>query len=252
MQTNRWLSYSDLAWTESIIASPDDYAEETDFYVKIIKENVGVEARTLLHLGCGAGGNDYIFKKHLKVTGVDISEEMLEIARKVNPEVTYLHGDMRSIDLKECFDAVTIPDSIDYMTTLSELENAIGAACKHLKPGGVLLIVAKTREAFRENNFCYTGSRDDIEITVFENNHIPKPYRATYEATLVYLIRREGKLSIHTDRHVLGLFSHKEWLSLLKGAGLEVKQKRLDGVYDRFILGEGEYPLQVFVGVKPT
>jgi SAM-dependent methyltransferase len=252
MQANMWLSYSDLAWTESIITSPDDYAEETDFYVKIIKENVEIEAKTLLHLGCGAGGNDYTFRKHFKVTGVDISEVMLGIARKINPDVTYLHGDLRSIDLKERFDAVAIPDSIDYMATLPELEIAIGTACKHLNPGGVLLIVAKTREEFRENNFCYIGVKDDIEITIFENNYIPKTARSTYEATLIYLIRRKGKLSIHTDCHILGLFSQTEWLSLLTGAGLEVKQIRLDGAYDRFFLGEGEYHMQVFVGVKPT
>jgi hypothetical protein len=36
----------------------------------------------------------------------------------------------------------------------------------------------------------------------------------------------------------------------MEGAGLEVSQTRLDGLYDRFILGEGEYPMQVFVGVK--
>ncbi len=252
MQANIWLSYGDLAWTESVISSLGDYAEETDFYVNIIKENSEIEVKTLLHLGCGAGGNDYIFKKHFKVTGVDISEEMLEIAREVNPEVTYLNGDMRSFDLNECFDAVAIPDSIDYMATLLELEIAIGTACKQLKPGGTLLIVAKTREEFRENNFCYTGTKDDVEITLFENNYIPKKDRTTYEATLVYLIRREAKLSIHTDCHILGLFSQTEWLSLLRGAGLEVSQRRLDGVYDRFILGEGEYPMQVFVGVKPT
>ena len=252
MQANSWLSYGDLAWTESIITSPGDYAEETDFYVKLIKENSRIETKTLLHLGCGAGGNDYIFKQHFRVTGVDISGKMLKIARNINPEVTYLYGDMRSIDLKERFDAVAVPDSIDYMATMPDLEVMIGVACKHLRPGGVLLIVAKTREEFRENNFCYTGAKDDIEITIFENNYIPNSDRATYEATLVYLIRRGGKLSIHTDRHILGLFSQTEWLSLLKGAGLEVKQIRLDGTYDRFILGEGEYPMQVLVGVMPT
>ena len=251
MQANGWLSYGDLAWTESIITSPGDYAEETDFYVDIIKENAEIETKTLLHLGCGAGGNDYTFKKHFKVTGVDICDGMLGIARKINPEVAYLHGDMRRIELKKRFDAVAIPDSIDYMATLPDLEIAIGTACKHLKPGGVLLIVAKPRELFRENNFCYTGAKGNLEITIFENNYIPKTDPATYEATFIYLIRREGKLSIHTDRHTLGLFSHTEWLSLLKGAGLEVTQIRLDGTYDRWILGEGEYPMQVFLGIRP-
>ncbi len=252
MQTNSWLSYSELAWIEPIVSSPNDYAEETDFYVNIIKENAKIEAKTLLHLACGAGGNDYTFKQHFRVVGVDISDGMLDIAKRTNPEVTYLHGDMRSIDLNERFDVVAIPDSIDYMATMPDLETAIGVACKHLRPGGVLLVVAKIREEFRENNFCYAGKKDNIEVTVFENNYIRKPDRSTYEATLVYLIRREGKLSVHTDHHTLGLFSQAEWLSLLKSAGLEVQQTGLDGVYDRFILGEGEYPMQVFIGVKPT
>ena len=56
MQANMWLSYGDLAWTESIITSPGDYAEETDFYVNIIKENSEIEAKTLLHVGCGKQG----------------------------------------------------------------------------------------------------------------------------------------------------------------------------------------------------
>lgn len=34
-------------------------------------------------------------------------------------------------------------------------------------------------------------------------------------------------------------------------AGLKVKQTRLDGIYDRFILGQGEYPMRVFICVKP-
>ena len=252
MQANGWLSYNDLAWTECIVTSPDDYSEETCFYVNIIKENTKIKSKSLLHLGCGAGGNDYTFKKHFEVMGVDISEGMLKIARVTNPEVTYFHGDMRSIDLKRHFDAVAIPDSIDYMATMPDLQSAITTACRHLKSGGVLIIVAKTREEIMENNFCYTGAKGDVEITVFENNYIPKQDQSTYEATLVYLIRQEGKLSIHTDCHRLGLFSQPEWLSLLRDAGLEVKQERLDGIYNPFIIGKGEYPMQVFIGVKPT
>ena len=251
MRKNEWLSYGELAWTEPIISSPTDQAEEAGLYVTLIKEHALTETKNLLHLGCGAGGLDYTFKRHFRVTGVDISGRMLDIAREINPEVTYIHGDMRSVDLQRRFDAVAIPDSIDYMESLPELREAIDAASRHLMPGGVLLIVAKTREEFQENNFCYTGAKDDIEITVFENNYIPRQNPSTYEATLVYLIRRQGDLRIHTDIHRLGLFSQTEWLALLENAKLRVKQTRLDGIYDPFILGQGEYPMRVFIGVKP-
>ena len=123
---NKWLAYDELAWTEQIIAPPDEYAEETEFLVNAIKEHSKVKVKTLLHLGCGAGGNDYIFKRHYKVTGVDISKKMLEIARDLNPEAVYYPGDMRTIELDEFFDAVVVPESIDYMRTEHELHSVNG------------------------------------------------------------------------------------------------------------------------------
>jgi SAM-dependent methyltransferase len=250
MKKTKWCGYSEFAWTETIIASPEEYIEETEQFSKIIKEHSTVKPKTLLHLGCGAGGNDYTFKKHFEVTGVDISEGMLEIARSYNPEVRYLYGDMRTIKLGKCFDAVAIPDSIGYMTTAEDLRSAIITAHNHLKTGGVLLIVANIAEQFTQNNFVYTGSKGDIEITVFENNYIPDPAGTTYEATLIYLIRRKGKLEIHTECHIIGLFKLDTWLDLLKEAGFEVKQAKIEHSYDCFILGEGKYPLLMFICTK--
>jgi SAM-dependent methyltransferase len=247
-----WLAYDALAWTDSIISPPDDYAEETELLVKALKENSTGEIKTILHLGCGAGGNDYILKKHFKVTGVDINQGMLDIARKVNPEIIYHHGDMRNVELGECFDAAAVPDSIDYMKTEDELFGVMMTAQKHLKPGGMLLIVAHPAERFSHNNFVYTGSNQDVEITIFENNYIPAPPGTGYEATLVYLIRRQGKLEIYTDRHFLGLFKLQTWLELFSTAGFKnVIQINMDHTYDRFIMDEGKYPQLVFICCKP-
>ncbi len=251
MKKNKWRPYYDLAWTESIITSPDDYREQTESFAKIIKENSSIEVRTLLHLGCGAGIYDHTFKQHFKMTGIDLSENMLEVAAKLNPEITYLCGDMRNINLKERFDAVTIPDSIGHMTTVGDLRKAILTASRYLKPGGVLLIVAHISEEFRENNFVYTGAKGDVEITIFENNYIVKPARMTYEATVVYLIRRKGELEIQSDSCPIGLFPLATWLSLFEAAGLEVNQMKLEHSYDRYILGEGKYLLRMFICSKP-
>jgi SAM-dependent methyltransferase len=251
MEKTNWRLYRDLAWTEHIIGPPEEYVEETELFSKVIKENSKIETRTLLHLGCGAGGHDNTFKGHFKVTGVDISEEMLEIARQLNPEVTYLNGDMRTIKMDECFDAVAIPDSIGHMETIENLQKAILTAESHLKPGGVLLIVTPIKDEFKENNFVYTGTKGDMEIILFENNYIPDPDGTTYEATGVFLIRRKGKLEVHSDTTTICLFKLSTWLDLLKNVGLEVKQMRLDHAYDSYLLGEGEYPQQIFICKKP-
>ncbi len=250
-QKTKWSSYSELAWVESIVAPPEEYAEDTELFCRIIKEHSKIEPKTLLHLGCGAGRNDYIFKRHFKVTGVDTSKDMLKIAKNLNPEVVYHKNDMRTLKMDEYFDAVAIPDSIEYMVTEKDLKRAIFSANKQLKPGGVLLIVAYIKEEFVENNFLNTGSIKDIEITVFENNYIPDSSGNTYEATIIYLIRKKGELKIYCDSHILGLFKLEVWLDILRGFELEVKQIKLEHLYDRFILGEGKYPLIIFACTKP-
>jgi SAM-dependent methyltransferase len=245
-----WIAYNELAWTEDLLADPSDYEGEVACYVDLIKENFLHAPGTLLHLGCGAGGYDSIFKLHFAVTGVDISHGMLEMARSRHPDVEYIEGDMRTVRLGREFDAVAIPNSIDYMSSLPELRMAIGTAAAHLKPGGVLLVVGKTLEIFRDNNFAYTGEQEDLHVTLLENNYINRYRPDTYEATLIYLIRRRGDLTIHTECHVLGLFSQETWEKVFAEAGLVLQETDLDGTYDKYLLGGGEYALKIFIGRK--
>ena len=245
-----WIAYNELAWTEDLLADPSDYEGEVAGYVDLIKRNSLHTPGTLLHLGCGAGGHDAIFKRYFAVTGVDISRGMLDKARLRHPDVEYIEGDMRTVRLGREFDAVAIPDSIDYMGSLPELRMAIGTAVAHLKPGGVLLVVGKTREIFSDNNFAYTGEQEDLHVTLLENNYINRYRPDTYEATLVYLIRRRGDLTVQTECHVLGLFSQEAWETVFAEAGLTVRATDLDGAYDKYLLGGGEYPLKIFIGRK--
>ncbi len=231
--------YGDLAWTWPIISPPKDYVEETELFSKVIKEHSKIEVRTLLHLGCGGGHNDCTFKRHFKVTGVDISEDMLNLSRKLNPEVIYHYGDMRTIRLGECFDAVTILDSINYMRTVEGLRSAFITAYEHLKPGGIFLtFVEEITGQFKQNNTKYsTHSQGDVEIVFIENCYDPDPIDTSYEATFIYLIRHRGELEIHTDRHLCGIFKMRRWHDLLKKVGFEVKQIK----FEHSTFAEGEY-----------
>lgn len=245
-----WIAYNELAWTEDLLADQSDYEVEAGGYVDLIRRSSLHSPATLLHLGSGAGGHDALFKRHFAVTGVDVSRGMLEKARLRHPEVEYIEGDMRTLRLDREFDAVAIPDSIDYMSSLPELRMAIGTAVAHLKPGGVLLVVGKTSEVFQDNNFAYSGEQGDLHVTLLENNHINRHRPDGYEATLVYLLRRSGVLTIHTECHVLGLFSQAAWKQVFTDAGLTFEDTAINGTYDKYLLGSGEYPLKAFIGRK--
>jgi ubiquinone/menaquinone biosynthesis C-methylase UbiE len=245
-----WITYNELAWTEDWLADPAEYEDEVKVYVDLLKAAAAEPPNTLLHLGCGAGRHDHVFKQHFAITGVDLSLGMLNRARAAHPEIEYIEGDMRTLRLDRQFDAVAIPDSIDYMTSLDDLRRSIQTAAKHLKSGGVLLVVGKTEETFQNNNFAYTGEKNGVHVTLLENNYINPFHPNTYEATLVYLIRQQGELTIYTDQQVLGLFPQAVWDNVFKDAGFTMRKINLDGVYDEYLLGDGKYPLIVFVGKK--
>lgn len=245
-----WIAYNELAWTEDLLADPAEYEAEVAIYVDRIKRNATQGVRTLLHMGCGAGGYDGFFKHHFAVTGVDISRGMLDKARIRHPDIQYIEGDMRTLRLGVAYDVVVIPDSIDYMTSLPELRMAIETAVAHLKPDGILLVVGKTREIFKDNNFAYVGEREGLHVTLLENNYINRYRPDTYEATLVYLIRVKGELTVHTECHMLGLFSQAAWEKTFADAGLSFQQEALEDTYEKYVLVDGAYPLKIFIGKK--
>jgi len=239
--------YKDLAPFFPIITPPQDYLEEGEYFAQVIKNTSPIEAKTLLDLGSGGGNDDFALKKHFEITGVDVSDEMLKLARKLNPEVKYLKGDMRFICLKKEFDAVAIFDSINYMVTMDDLRAAFKTAFDHLKPGGILITVAEvTKDRFRQNwTRCLTNSKGSMEVTFTENYYDPDPKDTSYEATFVYLIREKGKLRVETDRHLCGVFELQTWIDLLQEIGFKVNQME-------FNVSDPEaknYPL--FVCIKP-
>ncbi len=218
--------YDDLAWTWPIISPPENYVQESEHLAQVILEHAETDARNLLHLGCGGGHNDRTFKLHFSVTGVDLSPRMLELARGLNPEVVYHEGDMRSVRLRDRFDAVALLDSIAYMLGEQDLRSAFETAFLHLRPGGVMVTyVEQTLQGFEQNRTtCTARALGKTEIIFIENQYDPDPTDSMFESTFVYLIREDGNLKIETDRHLCGLFTLDVWHENLRAVGFEVKQ----------------------------
>lgn len=222
--------YDDLAWTWPIISPVEHYVEESEFFAKVIREHSRIPVDSLLHLGCGGGHNDYALKRHFRVTGVDLSARMLGLAGTLNPEVEYLAGDMRSVRLGRTFDAVLIVDSIAYMASEDDLKAVFATAYSHVRPGGVFVFFQEeTAEGFTQNKTSHVSHREgDVEITFIENLYDPDPSDTSYEATFVYLIRREGRLEVRTDRHRCGLFTTDAVADLVEQAGFGLTRSRYD------------------------
>jgi SAM-dependent methyltransferase len=229
--------YGDLAWAWPIISPPEDYVEEAEEILRWMRRHVSGNLVTLLHLGTGGGHIDFTLKRHVRVTGVDLSDEMLSLAAKLNPEVRYVRGDMRDISLGEQFDAVLVADSIAYMLREVDLLAAFRTAFAHLRPGGMFVTYAEdTSERFVQNAATCSAHRDGgTDIVLVENHFDPDRSDATYESTYVYLIRKDGRLDVAVDRHLSGLFPLETWTRLLGVAGFEIVEKPESPVAIHFI-----------------
>lgn len=240
--------YGDMAWTWPIISPPDDYIKETEEYVRLIKDHSNIPVKQVLNLGCGGGHNDYTLAKHFAVTGVDLSHDMLNLARQLNPDVTYVNGDMRAVRLGQGFDAVVVFDSINYMRTQDSLKAAFMTAYTHLRPGGVFIAcIEETKESFTQNKtLTSTHSEGDVEITLVENYYDPDPADTCYEANFVYMIRRAGELSMETDCHLLGLFELNAWMEAMQAVELDVFKRE-----SAFKTLDGK-SIPILIGLKPV
>ncbi len=239
--------YDDLAWTWPIISPPEDYVDETTEVIELIRKHAGVDIKRVINFGCGGGHNDFTLKRNFQVTGVDLSEPMLSLARELNPEITYVHGDMRSVRLGARFDAVTIFDSINYMRTVESLRAAFMTAYSHLNPGGVFVTyVEECKDYFRQNKTsCLTNSRGDMDITLIDNCYDPDPDDTWYECTLIFLIRQRSELRIEQDCHLLGLFPLQTWLEEMKTVGFDIHR------HQSTVPGDSGETCPMLVGVKP-
>jgi len=239
--------YKDLAWIWPTLSPPEEYIEEGEFLANLIKSYMSYPPRSMLHLGCGGGHIDMTFKKHFQITGVDISENMLDLARKLNPENNYVTGDMRDVRLEEKFDVVLLYDGIDYMLNEADLKAAFETAHRHLKNDGIMLtVVEKTPSSFLQNDTkIQHRTGDDIELTYIEHWYDPDPDDSTYETVFVYLIRKNGELTVEYDLHICGMFEVEAWETLLRETGFIPKQDTF--THSTFSPGE-EYP--ILIGFK--
>ncbi|MGB7063380.1 MAG: class I SAM-dependent methyltransferase [Candidatus Zixiibacteriota bacterium] len=221
--------YNDLAWLWPIWEDVEVYREESELFARLIRKHAKIKVRTLLDVGCGGGKNTFHLKRHFEVTGIDVSKAMLANAKKLNPECTFRPADMRNFELKRQFDSVLINDATAYMTTSRDLLKALKGAYRHLKAGGVMIThPEECRESFKQNETTiWKAKTDDMEVTFIENQFDPNPKDDTYEKTLLYLIRKKGKLRIEHDSHVCGLFKLSTWRESLRKAGFRVSENRL-------------------------
>jgi ubiquinone/menaquinone biosynthesis C-methylase UbiE len=92
-------------------------------------------------MGCGPGQvARFLRNLDLKVCGVDLSQGMVEQAKRLNPEIDFLQGDMFALDIAdETFAGIAAFYSIVNLPR-QEVTKALRELQRILKPNGLLLL----------------------------------------------------------------------------------------------------------------
>lgn len=143
-------------------------------------------ARKLLEVACGTGAVLAELAHHYSITGVDLSPQMLEVARQKLPRAQLHQADMSGFVISERFDAIIcVFDSINHLQKWEDWEKLFERAASHLEPGGVFVFDFNTIsrlgwlaeqpvavQQFGDNylfmNVQANQDRFDWHITIFE------------------------------------------------------------------------------------
>ncbi|MBA2489635.1 MAG: class I SAM-dependent methyltransferase [Chloroflexi bacterium] len=242
--------YGRLAPWFHLLTPPDEYAQEAASILRLLREHVDGPLETLLELGSGGGNMASHLRRDLQVTLTDLSPEMLELSRSINPAVEHIAGDMRTLRLGRTFDGVLIHDAICYMTTEADLRAAMVTAFEHLRPGGAAVFEPdEVRETFAapetdhggEDGAAGGAGRAARALRYLEWKTDPDPADTWYQVDYALLLRDDdGAVSVTHDRHVEGLFATERWLALLSEVGFRATS--LTDEWDRV----------VFIGDRPA
>ena len=230
--------YTELANWWPLLSPPSEYADEAAFFRRLLISTNLPASPTLLELGSGGGNNAlYLKSDFAHVTLTDLSPQMLDISRALNPDCEHIAADMRTLRLNRTFDVVFVHDAIDYMTTLPDLRLALETAYLHCKPGGLALFVPDyVRETFEPDTDHGGTDGTDRALRYLEWTYDPDSTDTTYTVQYAYLLR-EGSQPVQVvhDTHICGFFRAPGWLSLLREIGFTPEITRDDYNRDIFI-----------------
>jgi len=114
-------------------------ADERARYAAVLLDGLP-EGAAVLELGCGAGGpTTRALAARFTLTGVDLSERSVALARENIPRATFVRGDMTALDFPPAgFDGVAAFFSIIHVPR-EEQSGLLGKVAKWLRPGGLFV-----------------------------------------------------------------------------------------------------------------
>lgn len=221
--------YGDLASVYDALNADFDYEAYAEYIDAQIKAHKIHDTSLVLDLACGTGKITLLLRdRGYDMTGVDISESMLSVARDICYEneiedILWLCQSMQSFELYGTVDAcVCCLDSLNYLTSLADLKKCFSLVHNYLIPDGVFVFDINTPYRFKnvygQNAYILES---DGALCAWQNDFNEKSGICRFYLS-VFEENDDGTYSRFDEVQRERCYSMTQILNALKACGFEV------------------------------
>lgn len=211
-----------------------DYESISKFLAERLHKH-GIFDGLVLDLACGTGVLTRLMQKNgYDMTGIDISPEMLSVAREKNDSgILYLEQDMTEFELYGTMRAIFCSlDSFNYLTKKEDLEKTLKLCNNYLDSDGILIFDInseyKYKNVFMGKTYVY---ETDAVFYTWENEFYGND--KLFDFFLTFFVKEDdGKYVRISEEQTQRMYSENEILRALKNAGFCVVN-RYDGYTEK-------------------
>lgn len=200
-----------------------NYDDEFSFYNSIMKK---YDCHKILEIGCGSGMlARHLLKNDYEYMGLDLFNEMLEIARTEVNAGEFVQGDMRTLSFVNQFDCVLITGrSISYITKNHEVMDTLTGIHRALKNDGLLVFDLFEAFGIFEDLKDFEQDIRNNDKRIQRISKLERNLRTgwTWDWKAKYIIEDKGQISEYDDLTTLRAFTKDEILLFLKLTKFEV------------------------------
>ena len=222
------MSYSKFAKVYDELMQNVPYEKWVCFFEEKM-DKYQIQGKSVLDVGCGTGELAvHLSRKGYKVTGVDLSEEMLAIAndkfstRGVSVEL--YEQDMRELEGLGKFACVQIVcDSLNYLKDLDEVKTTFSRVSEHLADNAIFIFdvhsVWKMQNQFNDQTYAENG--EDVSF-IWQALEGDEPNSVTHDLTFFILDKKTGQYERFDEYHEQRTFTVDDYSKVLHSAGFEL------------------------------
>ena len=223
-------SYVSLAAVYDKLNSSVDYAAYTDYLEKQFGLYCRIKPESVLDLACGTGTVTRLLAgRGYDMIGVDLSEEMLAVARKkcenehFRHPILFVRQNMADLELYGTVDAaVCCLDSLNYLCDTASLARTFAHVHNYLNPDGLFLFdmnaPAKFKKTYADN--AYILEEDGI-LCAWQNEYREKTKLCDFYLSL-FTEKKDGSWERFDEWQRERCYSLKTVRRLLTENGFEI------------------------------